>query len=387
MQSVVLDGVRRNPASGARPQALVLGTPRRRPAPLSQNMAQNRIGMDGVRRSVPTPQEVLQAASTAFTPVPEVLPPKAASRPIVAFSIIASALIVAGVTGSRLVPARAADEASLHIKAPAIVTSATPVATPSATPATPAATPTPKAVPAVAQAGNFASVQAILDAFVAAHGSQYTIYVKDLKTGTTASINADRVMTSASLYKLFVAQRIYQKVDAGELSYGQIAGAESNRTIDGCLTVMINISDNACGHDLGQTIGWSKQDSMLKNSGYTSTSLGGGDNPQLTNAKDVGLLLEHLYNGTLMSPNATNRFMTLLKQQKVNDRFPTGLPAETVIAHKTGDLFGYTHDAGIVYGSKTDFEVVVMSGPWTSPENSKPAFGILAGQLNRFFNN
>jgi beta-lactamase class A len=107
----------------------------------------------------------------------------------------------------------------------------------------------------------------------------------------------------------------------------------------------------------------------------------------VASAKDVGLLLEHLYNATLMSPNATNRFTDLLKQQRVNDRFPTGLPSGTVIAHKTGDFLGYTHDAGIVYGAKTDFEVVVMSGPWNSPENSKPAFGILAGQLNSFFNN
>ena len=385
MQSVVLDGVRRNPLSGARPQALVLGSPRSRPAPLSQNTALNRISIDGVRRSIPSPREVLQTPQIAFIPVPEVLPPKASTRPMVAFSIIASALIVAGVTGSRLVPIHAADDASIRTNAPAIVTASTPLAKPVRSPFT---TPTPSsnALPAVAQAGNFASVQTILDTFVSSYGSQYTVYVKDLKTGTTASVNADRIMRSASLYKLFVAQRIYQKVDAGELTYGQNAGTESNRTIDSCLNIMIQISDNACGHDLGETIGWSKQDSVLKNSGYTGTSLGGGDNPQMTNARDVGLLLEHLYNGTLMSPNATNRFITLLKQQSVNDRFPNGLPAGTVIAHKTGDYLGYTHDAGVIYGSKTDFEIVVMSGPWASPENSKPAFGTLVGQLNSYFN-
>ena len=382
MQSVVLDGIRRNPLSGARPQAPVLGISRRHPAPLFQNTVSNRIEIDGLRRSISSPREVLRTADISFIPVPEVLPPQASPRPMIAFSIIATALIVAGVMGSRLVPIHAAYDALIRSKTPAIVNTSTSVVTMPRS----KLTPSPKAVPAVAQAGNFASVQAILDTFVASYGSQYTIYVKDLKTGTTASVNADQIMRSASLYKLFVAQRIYQKVDGDELTYGQNAGAESNRTIDDCLNIMIQISDNACGHDLGQTIGWSKQDSVLKNSGYTGTSLGGGDNPQMTNAKDVGLLLEHLYNGTLMSPNATNRFITLLKEQSVNDRFPSGLPAGTVIAHKTGDYLGYTHDAGIVYGSKTDFEIIVMSGPWASPENSKPAFGTLVGQLNTYFN-
>ena len=385
-----MDGVRRTSTSGFKPQALVLVPPRDRPAPLSQNTVTARIGLDGVRRNVPTPREMLASTDVASVQIPRAFPPtRTASKPVVAFSVIASALIVAGVTGSHFLSANAASDGAARASLTKVVSNP---ATQSRTAASPAAvapsTSTPGSAPAVAQAENYASVQAILDAFILANGTQYTIYVKDLKSGTTASVNADRIMKSASLYKLFVAQSIYQKVDNGDLSFGQTGGLESGLTIDRCLSLMTTISDNACGHDLGSIIGWNKQDAALKSAGYGGTTLGDtNDNPQMTNAKDVGLLLERLYSGTSMSPNSTRNFIGLLKQQRVNDRFPTGLPAGTDIAHKTGDLLGYTHDAAIIYGSKTDFEVVVMSGPWNSPENSKPAFGTLAGQLNSYFNN
>jgi beta-lactamase class A len=382
MQSLAMDGVRRTSAPGARPQALVLAQPKKRPAPLDQNQTFGRVTLDGMRRNIPTPREMIEMTqSVPPMVIPQVLPPERSySRPMIGFSIVASALIVAAVSGTRLLPARAASNSELLSRVTSTSTSAS-----SAKSTAPG--PSPVAASALASSQASTSLQALLDAFVAAHGSQYTLYVKDLKTGSNASINADRTMLSASLYKLFVAQRVFQKVDDGSLNYGQTAGSESGRTIENCLTVMINISDNACGHDLGELLGWSKQDNSLKTSGFSSTTLGGGNTPQTTNAKDVGLLLEHLYSGTLMSPNATNRFMNLLKDQRVNDRFPVGLPAGTVIAHKTGDLSGYTHDAGIVYGKNTDFLIVAMSGPWTSPENSKAAFGTLAGQLNTYFNN
>jgi beta-lactamase class A len=60
---------------------------------------------------------------------------------------------------------------------------------------------------------------------------------------------------------------------------------------------------------------------------------------------------------------------------------PVGLPAGTVIAHKTGDLDSFTHDAGIVYGPKTNYLVVVMSGPWDNPGNAPSQFADLSGKI------
>ncbi len=97
------------------------------------------------------------------------------------------------------------------------------------------------------------------------------------------------------------------------------------------------------------------------------------------------MMFDRLYSGTLVSPSSSQRFMDLLKDQRVNNRLPQGLPAGTVIAHKTGDLDGVVHDAGIVYGPKTDYIVVVTSGPWNTPGNAPSMFADLSQKLWNYF--
>jgi beta-lactamase class A len=357
-------------------------------------------GMDGIRRAVPvgpreaalSPRTVLQnmtaAPAMAMRPLADAEPvfadtadELAASgwhapawrmpsvrwgRPAIAFGLVATALVASTVT------VRA-------IAAPPTVTAHAETAAPAAVAPTPAVK-----APVVAPTPQKTGLQQILDDFVAANGSHFEVVVKDLKTGETATINPDQSMTSASLYKLFVAQRIYQRIDLGELDYGKAAGGGSGRTVDGCLTVMINISDNTCGRALGGILGWGAENQALKAEGYTGTSL---TTPQQTSARDVSMLFERLYKGTLVSPNSSQKFMGLLKDQRVNNRLPQGLPGGTVIAHKTGDLDGVVHDAGIVYGPKTDYLVTVMSGPWSMPGNSPAMFADLSSKLWNYFEN
>jgi len=55
-----------------------------------------------------------------------------------------------------------------------------------------------------------------------------------------------------------------------------------------------------------------------------------------TTAEDMALLLEKIYNGDLVSKEASGHMLEILKRQKVNDRLPKGLPRDMVVAHKTG---------------------------------------------------
>ncbi len=293
------------------------------------------------------------------------LPQVAWKRPAIAFGLVATAFVAAS-TASHFLATPQASTARAATEQPA--------AQKPAAPAVVAATPTPTPVKA--------GLQEILNNFVAANPDKFGIVVKDLTTGQTATINADQQFTSASLYKLFVAQRILQRIDLGQLSYGAAAGGGSGSNIDGCLTVMINVSDNTCGRALGSILGWGSQDQALAMEGYKQTTLA---TPQKTSAADVAMLLGRLYSGTLVSANSGDKFMGLLKDQRVNNRLPQGLPAGTVIAHKTGDLDGVVHDAGIVYGSKTNYLVVVTSGPWASPGNAPAMFADLSSKLWNYF--
>ncbi len=363
-----------------RPQAIVRPLPKQPTVPVLA-MAPQRftVGMDGIRRPVPAsprdalsrmhaPEPILEAApalaATAPTPVwnmPSLrLPHVEWKRPAVAFGLVATALIASGVTVT-----------SMSSQQPPAARASTEKAAPAA-PAAAVVAPTP----APEQVG----LQQLLDNFAAAHPGKFSIVVKDLNTGVTASVDSEKQMTSASLYKLFVAKRIYQQIDLGQLTHGQAAGGGSGRNIESCLAVMINVSDNTCGRALGSILNWGAQDHALEIEGYNQTSL---RTIQKTSAADVATLMSRLYNGTLLSSNSSTRFMELLKDQRVNNRLPVGLPAGTTIAHKTGDLHGYMHDAGIVYGPKTNYLVVVMGAPGSAPAQ----FADLSQQLWNHFEN
>ncbi|HSH31899.1 MAG TPA: serine hydrolase, partial [Candidatus Saccharimonadales bacterium] len=232
----------------------------------------------------------------------------------------------------------------------------------------------------VAQAEASRRLQQLVGSLTPAIGAPHGLVVKDLKSGAIATSSDQQVFTSASLYKLFVAQGIYRAIDAGSLSLGDRIGG---RTVADCLHLMITVSDNPCGEALGARLGWGKYNDTLKTQGFTGTSL---TRPLKTSAADVALLLERLYHGTLLSPNSSEHFLGLLKAQRINNRLPAGLPAGTVMAHKTGDLDGLVHDAGIVYGPKTDYVVVMTSGPWANPLAAPAAFNDLSARLWEHFN-
>jgi beta-lactamase class A len=274
---------------------------------------------------------------------------------MVAMAFLASALMVRGLATPKAATARA-DQATIQTTAAAT------------------AAPSPTVTPASQ------GLQALLDTFAAANPGMSSLYVKDLKTGAVASVNADRSMTSASLYSCLwptdLAARRFRPARLARQRGG------TGRTVDGCLKILITISDIGCGRALGDILGWGKQNQSLNVEGYTGTSLA---TPQRTSARDLASLFERLYNGTLLSPGSTKEFTDLLKKQRVNNRLPQGIPAGTVFAHKTGDLDGYVHDAGIVYGPKTDYLVVAMSGSWKLPSNAPAQFAKLSSQLWGYF--
>ncbi len=375
-----MDGVRPTPS---RLRAVTLPRPgvgarRREVVAASQMVAASTgyvMGLDGVRRPARTsPRAVVGAMQASATPPMPAMAPAAAlpearsplagwRRPAIAFGLVAMALVASGGVAVRLASngstARAAAEAPK-----------------------PAATVAPAVAPTATPVPQKTGLQQLLTDFAAGNPGKFGIVVKDLATGETAGINPDQQMESASLYKLFVAQRIYQQIDLGQLTYGKAAGGGTGRNIQDCLRVMINISDNDCGRALGTILGWGAQNQALAIEGYKATNLA---TPQKTSAGDVATLLSRLYTGTLVSANSTNGFMGLLKDQRVNNRLPVGLPTGTVIAHKTGDLDGFVHDAGIVYGPKTNYLVVVTSGPWNTPGSAPAQFAKLSGQLWNYF--
>ncbi len=372
--TLVVDGVRRTSGRGAVNASATGRMSREERARVQQSTAHGAHGLDGMRRTLQaTSAPVMRPAfampgmsSGASTwTLPSLRLPQAAWVRQAALSGLVVLMIISSAFGVRqFLNTHAAADAS---------SPATPTSAPDK--------PQPVVVPPTATSQG---MQQVVNQFVAANPGSWGIVVKDLSNGATATYQPTAQMESASLYKLFVARYIYQRIDLGQLSYTQPAGGGSGRDIEQCLTIMINISDNTCGRALGAILGWGDENQALQQEGYSQTDLA---TPQQTDAQDVATLLERLYDGTLVSADSSQRFMNLLKDQQVNNRLPVGLPSGTVIAHKTGDLDGYTHDAGIVYGPKTNYLIVVMSGPWNDPSVAPAMFANLSQHMWSYFEN
>jgi beta-lactamase class A len=233
-------------------------------------------------------------------------------------------------------------------------------------------------------AAETSGLQSLLDNFADDQPVPVYVSVIDLLTGAHAGIDEREQVDAASLYKLFVAYEIYRGIEADMVDPGAAAGGGAWGTVAECLDSMITISDNECGHALGDMIGWEANNDELQLEGYVGTDL---TNPyQQTTAADVALLLRRLADGTLLTRDDNEAFMSLLIAQQFNDRIPAGLPDGVTVAHKTGNLDGFVHDAGIVLSSHP-FIAVVMTGPWDSEDDAPSAIGSLASDLWSFLGN
>ena len=193
----------------------------------------------------------------------------------------------------------------------------------------------------------------------AASGS-WSVYVKNLKTGETVNINANKQMNSASSIKLFVLASAYDKAKSGKV-------AESSFKNDAKL--MIEQSSNPNTNNVIKAIGgFSTVNNYVKKYGYSSTKLNryfGGEytysgTNNYTSAKDTGDLLEKIYNGSLVSKKYSETMLGFLKNQTKRNKIPAGV-SNGVVANKTGEIGGIQNDSAIVYTSGADYVISIMS--------------------------
>jgi beta-lactamase class A len=199
-------------------------------------------------------------------------------------------------------------------------------------------------------------LQALLSYFDQTHAGTWGIVLEDMNGTISASVNPDRQFTSASVYKIYVAYVVYDKLDSGELTMATPAG--NGATVSRCLDIMIVRSDNACAHALGGMIGWNASDNLLQAKGLGSTTI--AFDGQLTTARDAANYLKQLEKGTLMS--AANREALLHKMGHNIYRY--AIPAGSAGMHsanKLGALGVFNHDVAIVYHPKGTYVLSVFT--------------------------
>ena len=189
--------------------------------------------------------------------------------------------------------------------------------------------------------------------FIAIPGRPEPLYAAD----------ADTPFVAASLYKLAVLLRVESLVQGGALSYDDTITVEevdvtqdgSNEfpgttlTIDRALEEMITYSDNGAALALVRVYGAAATNATLAASGITGFHIAeSNDEDNVATARSLGTFFDLLATRRLVSADASDRMLARLVRQQINDRLPRDLPADVAVAHKTGDLIGLIHDAGLI---------------------------------------
>lgn len=221
----------------------------------------------------------------------------------------------------------------------------------------------------------------IIDKELTGIKENYGVVIKNLKTGEYYTSGEKSTYEAASLYKLWVMATAYEQIKNGSLREDEVLSqdvevlnekfgisSESAELTQGTITLsvadslykMITISDNYAALLLTEKVRLSSVASFLEKNGFSESHVDVEGAP-ITTAYDIALFFEKLYRGEIIDSQYSAKMLSLLKEQKLNNKIPKYLPQGTIIAHKTGELGEYTHDAGIVYVDKGDYIIVVLS--------------------------
>ena len=229
-------------------------------------------------------------------------------------------------------------------------------------------------------------------------------YYRPLGGGCAQMYNEMMSVIAASVIKIPIMVEAFRQFESGELNPLETyrirhedkmpsCGA-LNRMHDGLevtlrdlVELMIVLSDNSATNILIDRLGIDRVNATLEAEGLKVTRLRrklfdkAGMEAGLSNhvcAREIGLLLERMYNGTLVSPEASAQMLEILRNQKLNGKMPFFLkPRGVACAHKTGEDDGITHDVGVVYAKKP-FVLCMLS-----EETEVPAFERLIQEIAR----
>lgn len=217
------------------------------------------------------------------------------------------------------------------------------------------------------------------------------LVVADLSGGDELRINENERFLAASLIKLPILWEFFRQVGAGLATTAErltlsdadkVGGAGILQDLDAGLsptlkdvaTLMITLSDNTATNLLIERLGLAAINQTIEALGLKHTELQrklmdyerarqGFEN--FTSPADIAELLHLMHDPNRLpdhlSADSRRAMIAILKRQQRRNKLPTYLPPEAVLAHKTGEIPGCEHDAGILYREDGAVLVAVLT--------------------------
>lgn len=221
------------------------------------------------------------------------------------------------------------------------------------------------------------------------------VYARTLDDASPlVSLRAGEPFASASVIKLAIMLTAYRAYDAGSATPDDLVQIRAADLIGGSpvlayarpgqhfrmrelVRAMIQQSDNSASNSLISAFGFSAINGVIGAAGLTATHLGRhfADyvppwhvSANVTTPRDIGTLLYEIEHGsreqldTVAKATSCRAMIDILLGQEDKSKIPSGLPAGTPCANKTGEIDGVRNDAAIVdpYGD-TPYVLVVLT--------------------------
>lgn len=200
-------------------------------------------------------------------------------------------------------------------------------------------------------------------------------YYKNLVTKETITYHAEDTFEAASVIKIPIMIEVFRKIENKELDGNEIFQVKKEDKVPSCgalsymhdglevtlkdlCTLMIILSDNTATNMLIKRMGMQSTNETMEILGLTKTKLKRMmfDKKQAAlgiqnyiSPKEIGTLLEMMYDGILISKEASKEMIAILGNQRLNGKIPFYITDGTKVAHKTGEDTGVSHDIGIVF--------------------------------------
>ena len=94
-----------------------------------------------------------------------------------------------------------------------------------------------------------------------------------------------------------------------------------------------------------------------------------------TTARALATLMEAISQGRAVDETSDSRMVDVLLDQEFNEMIPAGLPEDTRVAHKTGQITRIHHDAAIIYPPNAPAYVLIILIEGLDDEKDSAALG------------